>query len=271
MTIFRRAIKGISGERVAYSNYVDPYMDDITILGRYIQKILPMDDGDFIGKRIFDIIVSVISLILMSPLLLIAAIMIKVESHGPVLYKQERIGLNRRVVDRRENNPSGARGLIIEKRLGRDRRQSYNPGKPFVMYKLRTMRNDAERRGPALAAKNDSRITRVGRLLRKARIDEIPQFINVIKGDMSIIGPRPERSFYIKSLKKDIPEFELRLKAKPGITGLAQVEAGYANSVDTMKEKLIYDLRYISRMSLIDEAKIILKTFYVIVTGKGAY
>lgn len=228
-----------------------------------------MDDEKFRAKRIFDILISVISLIILSPLMALAAVLIKIESPGPAFYKQERIGLNRRTGDRRKDGPAEYSGE--ERREKRERRGNSKPGKPFVMYKLRTMRNDAEKSGPKLASKDDSRITRVGRFLRRTRIDELPQFLNVIKGEMSIVGPRPERSFYIRSLEREIPEFTLRLRTKPGITGLAQVEGGYANSVEMMSEKLAYDLKYISSLSTTEEIKILFKTFYVIVSGKGAY
>ena len=132
------------------------------------------------------------------------------------------------------------------------------------------MRQDAEVSGPKLAKKNDPRITRVGNFLRKTRIDEIPQFINVIFGDMSIVGPRPERSFYINQIKQELPEFPLRLRVKPGITGLAQVEDGYAQTLDMMKNKLFFDLKYISSRSLMHEIKILFKTVMVVFTGKGA-
>ncbi|MFA4947261.1 MAG: sugar transferase, partial [Candidatus Krumholzibacteriia bacterium] len=121
-----------------------------------------------------------------------------------------------------------------------------------------------------LACENDPRITRVGRFMRKTRIDEIPQFINVIRGDMSFIGPRPERSFYINQVKREVPEFTMRLMVKPGITGLAQVENGYTKTIGEMKGKLFYDLKYIANLSLTQEIRILFKTVYVVVTGKGA-
>jgi len=248
---------------------MEPRVRDITALGRYVAGLKPLDDERFRTKRIFDILISVISLILLSPLIALAAVLIKIESRGPAFFKQERIGLNRRTVDRRRKRKAGYSGE--DRRIKRERRKDSKPGKPFVMYKMRTMQNNAEEKGPKLASKDDSRITRVGRFLRRTRIDEIPQFLNVIKGDMSIVGPRPERSFYIRSLEREIPEFTLRLRTKPGITGLAQVEGGYANSVEKMSEKLTYDLKYISSLSVAEEIKILFKTFYVVISGKGAY
>jgi lipopolysaccharide/colanic/teichoic acid biosynthesis glycosyltransferase len=132
------------------------------------------------------------------------------------------------------------------------------------------MVEDAEKCGPALACENDPRVTRVGRLFRKMRIDEIPQFLNVLRGEMSIIGPRPERSFYINQVRGEVPEFTIRLSVKPGITGLAQVENGYTQTIERMKEKLFYDLKYINEISAFQEIKILIKTVYVVATGKGA-
>ncbi|MDZ7859916.1 MAG: sugar transferase [Candidatus Krumholzibacteriota bacterium] len=267
MTIFRRLNTVPATVRRRRSRSIDPFRDNMSILFRDVQQIKPIFDSDLKLKRVFDIIISVIALVILSPLLAIAAILIKLESRGPVFYSQERIGLNRRAVDRRRRDAE----IKFEKRSKKDRRAENCYGKPFKMYKLRTMRQDAEISGPALAKKNDSRITRIGKILRRTRIDELPQFVNVLQGDMSLIGPRPERSFYIKSIRKELPEFTLRLKTKPGITGLAQVEAGYANTMDLMEKKLSYDLLYIMSLSFLTEAKIIIKTISVILTGKGAY
>ncbi|MBN2185708.1 MAG: sugar transferase [Candidatus Krumholzibacteriota bacterium] len=218
-------------------------------------------------KRIFDIVFSLLAMLLLAPVLILAALIIKLESRGPVFYKQERIGINMRRSDRRGSYNSGAE---VERRAASDRRKNTHAGRPFSIYKLRTMCVQAENSGPELARNNDPRITRAGRLLRKMRIDEIPQFINVIKGEMSVIGPRPERSFFINRIKQEVPEFTLRHMVKPGITGLAQVEDGYTQTLDMMKRKLFYDLKYITQFSLVHELRILLKTVMVVVTGKGA-
>ena len=267
LTVFRRYNRMFARTNSNQGRQIDPYRDDVTILKREIENRNPILDSDYPVKRGFDIVVSIIAISLLSPVLLIVALLIKLESRGSIFYNQERIGLNRRVGDRRKSISNSG----TDRRLEMNRRNMTGYGKPFIMYKLRTMKQNSEKSGPVLAQENDSRVTRIGRVLRRTRIDEIPQFINVIKGDMSLIGPRPERSFYIKSIQEELPEFSLRLKTKPGITGLAQVESGYANSVALMKKKLIYDLRYISSLSLLKEAQIILKTFSVIITGKGAY
>jgi lipopolysaccharide/colanic/teichoic acid biosynthesis glycosyltransferase len=218
-------------------------------------------------KRAIDVAVSVIGLVLTAPLLLVVAATIKLTSRGPVLFKQERIGLNRRCLERRQPRATLGRG----DRRGRDRRVLINYGRPFTMYKFRTMVADAESGKPKWAEKSDPRITRVGRIMRKTRIDEIPQFVNVLRGEMSIVGPRPERAYFIAETEKDLPEFQTRLRAKPGLTGLAQVNVGYTNSLKGMAAKLYYDLRYINSLSVQTDLRILARTVLVVLTGRGAF
>lgn len=189
-----------------------------------------------ITRRVFDILASLISLILLCPLLLLLAIMIKVTGRGPVIYTQDRIGRN---------------------------------GKPFVIYKFRSMVFNAEKDVPLLSNLNEERITRIGKFLRKYRIDEIPNFINVIRGEMSIVGPRPERSYFIDQILKRAPEFSELQKVKPGITSWGQVMYGYASNIDEMIERLEYDLYYMKHKSAFFDLKIILFTFRTILSGKG--
>ncbi len=219
-------------------------------------------------KRSLDIVVSVVALILAAPVAVLAALLVKLTSPGPVIVSQERIGLNRRVEDRRNGNKPV---FLSERRLADDRRLSRHYGRPFKLYKFRSMREDAENGQPVLAVDNDPRITPVGRILRKSRIDEIPQFVNVLRGDMSIVGPRPEREYFYGEMERDVPGFTFRLRAKPGITGLAQVNQGYANSVTGMRIKLHHDLEYIRNVRLSTDARILLRTVSVVLTGKGAY
>lgn len=248
---------------------IDPVINEIGYLGSVVDSspsiATPLMEN---AKRVFDIVFSAVALLILSPVVLAASLLIRLESPGAVFYKQERIGLNRRNSDRRREGEDGYDGC--DRRNSSDRRKRINAGKPFNIYKLRTMRIDAEKSGPALSSKHDSRITRIGHILRHTRIDEIPQFINVIKGDMSIVGPRPERSFYINQIRQEVPQFPLRLKVRPGITGLAQVEDGYTDTVEKMKNKLYYDLKYISQLSTMQEIKILVKTVFVVFTGKGA-
>ena len=143
-------------------------------------------------------------------------------------------------------------------------------GKIFRMHKFRSMYQDAESRtGPIWATTNDPRITAVGRFLRKTRLDEIPQFYDVLRGDMSLVGPRPERPHFVEMLSKEIPLYKRRLSVKPGITGWAQIKQGYDTSIDDVKSKVRYDLFYIENMSFRMDIKILLMTFYVMITGKG--
>ena len=217
-------------------------------------------------KRGVDILLSLLGLVATSPVMGLAAVIVTMTSPGPVFYRQERIGINRRTRERRGSPPRSD-----AERRRRDRRVLVNFGRPFTIYKFRTMVVDAERGTPPMWAKErDPRITGVGRVLRKARIDELPQFWNVLRGDMSIVGPRPERAYFIGRIEKELPEFQLRLRTKPGITGLAQVQLGYTNTDDGLRDKLHLDLEYIRRVSLWTDLKILGRTVFVVFTGKGA-
>ncbi|UOW69353.1 sugar transferase [Paraclostridium bifermentans] len=185
--------------------------------------------------RILDLISSIIGLIVGIPVIVVFAVFIKIEDKGPIFYKQERLGKNNKI---------------------------------FYVYKLRSMKVDAEKNGGAQwAKKNDPRITKIGTFIRKTRIDEIPQLINILKGDMSLIGPRPERPELTYQFEKEIPGFTKRLIVKPGLTGLAQVNGGYDISP---KEKLYWDIKYIQNRCILMDIKIIIKTIKVVITGEGA-
>jgi len=190
------------------------------------------------AKRAIDVVVSFLGLVLSAPLILLTATAIKLESRGPVFYRQERVGQN-------------------------DRR--------FVLYKFRSMAEDAEAKlGPVWASECDPRVTRVGAIIRKLRIDEIPQMINVLKGEMSFVGPRPERAYFVERLKQNIPYYDLRHSVKPGITGWAQISYRYGDSEQDAVEKLQYDLYYIKHMSPIFDLQIIFESLKVIMLGSGA-
>ncbi|MFC1692261.1 sugar transferase [Candidatus Latescibacterota bacterium] len=199
----------------------------------------PMPPWEKNVKRMIDIMVSFTILVLFSPLLLLIFFAIKIDSKGQALYIQERVGYR---------------------------------GRKFKLWKFRSMVADAEKHsGPVWAGKNDMRITRIGKLLRKTRLDELPQIYNIFKGDMSLVGPRPEREFFVEQLKKKIPYYPLRLKVKPGLTGWAQIKHNYDRSLDDVREKLKYDLYYIENVSLRMDFKIIIATIFVVLGQKGAH
>lgn len=187
-------------------------------------------------KRVSDIIISLITLIIITPLFLVLAILIKCDSKGPVIYKQKRIGLHKI---------------------------------PFDIYKFRSMRVDAEANGPTLSSLDDPRITKIGKIMRKYRLDEFPQFWNVLKGDMSLVGPRPERDFYIKQIITKAPYYSLIHQVRPGITSWGMVKFGYASTVDEMISRLKYDLLYIENISFAVDLKILFYTVHTVFTGKG--
>jgi lipopolysaccharide/colanic/teichoic acid biosynthesis glycosyltransferase len=217
-------------------------------------------------KKILDMLGAIIGLILTSPVFILLPILIKLDSHGPVFYTQDRVGLNRRRRSRRT-----FRSEAGNERRGRERRREDLLGRPFKVIKFRTMVQDAERQsGPVWATQNDCRVTRLGRILRKARLDEVPQLINVLKGEMSLVGPRPERPFFVKDLAQKVPGYRIRLRVRPGITGLAQVNNGYDSSIDSVTNKVKSDITYIHTWSVWSDIKILMKTVVVVITGRGA-
>lgn len=224
------------------------------------------------AKRFMDIVVAAGLLVLLAPVFLLVAVLVRVTSPGPVIFKQVRTGLNKRGSRRDRRHDSGTRpaSLAQDRRAGADRRQEFAYGKPFVLYKFRTMRVDAEKNGARLAVQGDPRVTPVGRLLRRTRLDEIPQLWNVLKGEMSLVGPRPERPEFIATLSRQIPDYLERLGLQPGLTGLAQILNGYDNNLDSFRRKVAFDLLYLQNCCLWNDVKILLRTVGVVLTGKGA-
>lgn len=222
------------------------------------------------GKRVMDIAIAGSMLILLAPVLGVVALLVKFTSPGPVIFRQVRVGLNLRTKprDRRTRNESFPEG--DDRRANTDRRGEQAYGRPFVMYKFRTMRTDAEKNGAQFAVKGDARVTSIGWFLRRTRLDELPQLWNILKGDMSFVGPRPERPEFIESLSKEIPGYLYRLGLKPGLTGLAQVVNGYDNNIESFRRKVAFDLLYLQNCSLWNDLKIVVRTVRVVITGKGA-
>lgn len=187
-------------------------------------------------KRAIDFTAAVVALLILSPILLYCAIRVKLSSAGSILYLQERIGYK---------------------------------GKPFLIYKFRSMYENAEANGPALSSENDPRMTRWGRIMRMWRLDELPQLWNIVKGDMSLVGPRPERQYYIKQITRDYPEFTKLLQAMPGLTSKGMVEFGYAENIEEMIIRMRYDLEYVENRSLSKDFTILFHTLQIILKAKG--
>ncbi|MDH3891476.1 MAG: sugar transferase [candidate division Zixibacteria bacterium] len=218
------------------------------------------------AKRTIDIFGAMLGLILTLPLWIIIPILIKLDSPGSVFYCQQRVGKNERQRDRRY-----CQRTDVSDRRNRSRRRTDHNGRLFKMYKFRTMSSEAESKtGPVLATKNDPRKTALGKILRKSRIDEIPQFLNVLFGQMSLVGPRPERPNFVSRYNEKYDNYCDRLNVKPGLTGLAQVTTGYDFSDEDVHEKLRYDLKYINTWSLWLDFKILCRTVVVVLTGRGA-
>jgi lipopolysaccharide/colanic/teichoic acid biosynthesis glycosyltransferase len=209
------------------------------------------------ARRLLNIVAASLGLVLAAPIMLIVAMAVRVTSPGPIIYSQVRVGQDRRRRFGRAGDPRRANDL---------------GGRPFRIYKFRTMRADAEKSSGAVwASQKDPRVTSIGRVLRKYRLDELPQLVNVLLGDMNIVGPRPERPAIFQQLRGAITDYEFRQLARPGITGLAQVSQDYDSNVEDVKRKVQYDLTYIRQQGLVEDVRIMAKTVPVVLFGRGGW
>jgi lipopolysaccharide/colanic/teichoic acid biosynthesis glycosyltransferase len=208
-------------------------------------------------RRWVNLVLALVALVITLPVMFLIGMLVRLTSRGPVLYTQVRVGLDRR------ERVAGFQNRRRQRDLG---------GQPFTIYKFRTMRVDAEHHSGAVwAQQRDPRVTPIGRLLRQYRLDELPQLLNVLKGEMNIVGPRPERPTIFAELREHIAEYPLRQRAKPGITGLAQINHHYDRSLDDVRTKVHYDLEYIRRQSVSEDFRIMLKTLPVILLRRGGW
>jgi len=207
-------------------------------------------------RRVLNVIAALVLLFITSPLWMAIAVLVKLSSRGPILYRQTRVGLDSRRSGIRPQDP---------------RRKQDIGGRPFVIYKFRTMKLDAEQgTGAIWASADDPRVTPIGRWLRQYRLDELPQLINILRGDMNLVGPRPERPAIVTELRKEIPHYQQRHRALPGITGHAQVNLEYDSSLEDVKKKVAHDLEYIRKASAWEDFKIMLKTIPVMLFRRGS-
>ena len=245
------------GERIEIERAIPLSREDVQADRATSQADEPRSRSNFID-RAMNIIISSIALVLVSPVMLVFAVLVKLTSPGPIFYTQPRVGLDRR-------RSSGGSKMY-------DRRTRDIGGLPFIIYKFRTMYVGAEVRHRAVwAAKEDARVTPIGGLMRKLRVDELPQLFNVINGDMNIVGPRPERPSIFSRLRVDIVDYSLRQRAKPGITGWAQINQSYDTSLDDVRRKVQFDLEYLQRQGVGEDLMIMAKTVPVMLFRKGGW
>jgi lipopolysaccharide/colanic/teichoic acid biosynthesis glycosyltransferase len=219
-----------------------------------VEEVIPRERSETLS-RILNVGIAMLAAIILSPLFLLLALAVKLTSRGPIFYSQVRVGVDRR----------------YREKTADDRRGYDHGGKPFMMFKFRTMQVDAEKDGQAVwAKKSDPRVTPIGKALRKTRLDELPQLFNVIRGDMNIVGPRPERPTIFADLRRNIPEYAMRQRVKPGITGWAQINQAYDSCMDDVRRKVQLDLEYMKRQGLMHDLQIMTMTLPVMILRRGS-
>lgn len=220
-----------------------------------VVEVLPAERSEALSRAL-NVTIALVAMVVLAPVYLLIALAVKLTSRGPVIYSQVRVGVDRRY-----------RRASTDERRGQD-----HGGKPFMMYKFRSMQVNAESNGQAVwAMKRDPRVTLVGRVLRRTRLDELPQLYNVMRGEMNVVGPRPERPTIFADLRASIPEYPMRQRVKPGITGWAQINQSYDACVDDVRKKVQYDLEYVQRQGLVEDLRIMSMTVPVMLFGRGGW
>ena len=228
---------------------------DVAVETGPVEEVFPAERSERLS-RVLNVTIALVAMVILSPVYLLVALAVKLSSPGPIIYSQVRVGLDRR----------------YRRGMGHERRAVDHGGKPFMMFKFRSMLVDAEKNGQAVwAMKRDPRATLVGRVLRRSRLDELPQLYNVLKGDMNIVGPRPERPTIFADLRATIPEYPMRQRVKPGITGWAQINQSYDACVDDVRKKVKYDLEYVQRQGFVEDLRIMSMTVPVMLFGRGGW
>jgi len=247
----------LDGERtIPVLRSADAIVPPRTSGAREAARTVPRSRSEMTNRAV-NVALAVVAIVVLAPAFLVIGALVWLTSPGPILYTQTRVGIDRR----------SRRALALY-----DRRAGDAGGCVFTMYKFRSMYVDAERgSGAVWATQDDPRVTPVGRILRRTRLDELPQLFNVLRGDMNIVGPRPERPTIVAELRKDISEYPLRHRAKPGITGLAQINHAYDQSLDDVRQKVRYDLEYLRRQSVAEDVRIMLKTVPVMLFKRGGW
>jgi len=226
---------------------------DLSLFVTRPDDVFPADRSELLS-RVLNVAVAAVALVLLAPVIAIVALAVRLTSAGPVFYSQTRVGVDRRYMQKRLDN----------------RRTRDAGGKPFEMYKFRSMRVDAEKDGRAVwAKKQDARVTPIGAFLRKSRLDELPQMYNVLRGEMNVVGPRPERPTIFAEMRETIPQYQMRQRVKPGITGWAQINQAYDSCIDDVRAKVDFDLEYLRKQCLAMDLRIMATTVPVMVFRRG--
>ena len=250
----RSAVAGVAGVADVSREVHAVSFADLGAAVQSYEDVVPRERSERLS-RFVNLTIALLAVIILAPVFALIALVVKLTSRGPVFYSQVRVGVDRR----------------FKQKSTYDRRGYDHGGKPFMMFKFRTMQVNAEADGKAVwAAKGDPRVTFIGNLLRRTRLDELPQLVNVIRGDMNIVGPRPERPTIFADLRQNIPQYPMRQRVKPGITGWAQINQAYDTTVDDVRRKVEFDLEYMRQQSIVHDLRIMTMTLPVMIFRRGS-